>query len=31
MKWTAADYCLLGLIALFFTTVFWFEDIIRWL
>lgn len=31
MKWDIADYCLLGLVALFFVTVFWFEDIIKWL
>ena len=31
MKWDAADCFLMGLIVLFFITVFWFEDIIKWL
>lgn len=31
MKWDTADYCLLGLIVLFFVIVFWFEEIYKWL
>lgn len=31
MKWDLADYFLLGLIVLFFTVVFWFEDFYKWL
>ena len=31
MKWDAADYCLAGLVVLFFAIVFWFEDIVKWL
>ena len=31
MKWDVADYCLLGLIAIFFSILIWFEDVMKWL
>ena len=31
MNWDAADTFLAVLVILFFVTVFWFEDIVKWL